>query len=121
MCSSDLNTADVVLLFSVNILGTLCGRAKDQICRVQSTLIASMLKGGLYNKSLRLSAASQTIFPAGKIINMSSHDVAFIRNYFVKVHDLWSATLQIIIIFMIVLWIMGRTCLLGIELYFSYD
>jgi ATP-binding cassette subfamily C (CFTR/MRP) protein 1 len=72
-----------------------------------------MLKSGIYKKSLHLSAKSQTAFPAGTIINISTHDVAFFKNYFFKVHDLWSALLQIIMIFLLVLWIMGTTCLIG--------
>jgi len=75
-----------------------------------------MLKSGLYNKSLHLSAKSQAEFPAGTIINISTHDVAFFKNYFFKVHDLWSALLQIIIIFLLVLWLMGSTCLIGMKI-----
>lgn len=105
--------AQVLLLLAASLLGTLCGRAKDQICRVQATRIAAVLKTGLYEKSLRLSVGSRAEFPAGTIINISSHDVSFFRNYFLKVHDLWSAILQIVVIFSLVLWVMGKSCLIG--------
>ena len=103
----------VVILFVINLSGTLSSRSKDQVSRVHSNLIASMLKFGLYNKSLHLSAKSQLEFPAGTIINLSSHDVAFLCDYFLKVHDIWSAISQRIIIIVIITWIMGSPSVIG--------
>lgn len=104
---------NVILLFFVSLVATLSGRAKDQVCRVQATFMSAMLKAGLYEKCLYMSPQSRAMYPAGTIITVSSHDVSFFRNYFLKVHDIWSSVMQIIIISLLVFWILGPSCLIG--------
>lgn len=72
-----------------------------------------MLKAGLFEKALWLSADSRTKFPEATIINISTHDVAYFQNYFLKVHDLWSSLFQIFVIFYMVFSLLGQSCLPG--------
>lgn len=101
------SVAAVAALFGVSLLASLAGRAKDQVCRIQAISVASMLKAGLFEKSLELSMGGRAAFPPATVINIFSHDISFFQNYFVKVHDLWSAMLQITIIAVLVTWLLG--------------
>lgn len=76
------STSGILALFAFSLIATLTGRSKDQVCRVQATQIATMLKFGLFDKSLRLSFASRARFAPSTIINILSHDVLFFQNYF---------------------------------------
>lgn len=103
-------------LFLVNILSSITGRAKDQIGRVQAEQIACMLQTAVYEKSLELSTKARLKYPAAKIINISNTDVAALKDYFAKVHDLWSCLFQIFAIAFLVHSILGSRSLYGSSL-----
>ncbi|KAI9727742.1 MAG: hypothetical protein M1834_007981 [Cirrosporium novae-zelandiae] len=102
-----------VILFLVTIFATLTGRAKDQICRVLAARLSAMLQSAIFEKSLRLSSPARMDHSVGNIISSSTNDMVFLRNYFVKVHDIWSGPFQLIVIFFLVVKIMGPSGLVG--------
>lgn len=101
------------MLVVVTILATVCGRAKDEVCRVQSAWIECMLRSAIFDKSLRLSPASRLVHPPAKIINITAVDVGFLTNYVLKIHDVWSSPIQIVGIAILTASVMGWTGLIG--------
>lgn len=75
-----------------------------------------MLRSVLFQKSLSLSPAARAAHPSAKIINMSAVDVAYLTNYVLKIHDVWSAPLQIIGIGVLTYFVMGWTSCVGFGL-----
>jgi ABC-type phosphate/phosphonate transport system permease subunit len=103
----------VACLFGTSLLGSLTGRAKDQVCRIQAIHVASVLKSGLFEKSLELSVDGRASFPPATTINIFSHDLAFFQNYLLKFHDIWSAVLQILVVAAFATWILGPSAIPG--------
>lgn len=103
-------------LVAATFLATTCGRAKDQICRVHAAWIECMLRGVIFEKSLKLSPAARVAHPSAKIININAVDVGFLTNYVLKIHDVWSAPLQIIGIGVLTYAVMGWTSVIGFVL-----
>ncbi|KAJ6785291.1 hypothetical protein PWT90_01091 [Aphanocladium album] len=97
-------------------LATVCGRAKDQVCRVHAAWIECMLRSVIFEKSLKLSPAARVAYPSAKIININAVDVGFLTNYVLKIHDVWSAPLQILGIGILTMSVMGWTSCVGFAL-----
>ncbi|XHG05672.1 hypothetical protein AWENTII_008890 [Aspergillus wentii] len=107
------NVSYLVFLATATFLATLSRCAKDQICRVQSNQIDTMLRSAIFQHGLRLSPESRKAYPAGKIINLSTNDVRFIKNYILKVHEIWSAPLQLAFIMVLIVRLIGLSGLCG--------
>ncbi|XWW96772.1 hypothetical protein V2A60_004752 [Cordyceps javanica] len=103
-------------LVAATMLATVCGRAKDQVCRVHAAWIECMLRGVIFEKSLGLSPTARAVHPAAKIINVNAVDVGFLTNYVLKIHDVWSAPLQILGIGVLTVFVMGWTSCVGFAL-----
>lgn len=120
---SFLQSTDSVSLASAmvvcTLLATLCGRSKDQVCRVHSAWIECMLRSVIFDKSFHLSPAARISHPPAKVINVNAVDVGFLTNYVLKIHDVWSAPLQIIGIAFLTFGVMGWTSVFGNFLLFS--
>ncbi|PYI32209.1 P-loop containing nucleoside triphosphate hydrolase protein [Aspergillus indologenus CBS 114.80] len=92
-----------VALFLASAVATLAGRAKDQICRVLSVRASSVLSLAIFQKSVRFSNLAHLRSPVGKVLGSSTTDMMLVRNYVLKVHDIWSSPVQLLLIaFMIV-------------------
>ncbi|KAK3321892.1 spermidine/putrescine import ATP-binding protein potA [Apodospora peruviana] len=102
-----------VSLVVATILATLLGRARDQVCRTHAVWTECMLRSTIFAKALRLSAAARVRHPPAKIINLSAVDVDFLSNYVMRLHDIWSAPLQILAIGFLAVGIMGWPALAG--------
>ncbi|KGQ04390.1 ABC transporter C family member 1 [Beauveria bassiana D1-5] len=115
-----LRSTDSVSLASAmvlcTLLATLCGRAKDQVCRVHSAWIECMLRSVIFDKSLHLSPAARISHPPAKVINVNAVDVSFLTNYVLKIHDVWAAPLQIMGIAVLTFGVMGWTSVFGFGL-----
>lgn len=72
-----------------------------------------MLRSTIFDKSFYLSPAARVEHPPAKIINVSAVDVGFLTTYVLKVHDVWSAPLQIIGIAVLTIGVMGWTSCAG--------
>ncbi|KAM7212847.1 hypothetical protein V8F06_011745, partial [Rhypophila decipiens] len=72
-----------------------------------------MLGSTIFAKALRLSASARVDHPPAKIINLSSVDVAFLSHYVARLHDIWSAPMQILAIACLAVSIMGWPALAG--------
>lgn len=110
------STDSVPLAFGMllcTLLATLCGRAKDQVCRVHSAWIECMLRSVIFDKGFHLSPAARISHPPAKVINVNAVDVSFLTNYVLKIHDVWSAPLQIIGIAVLTYRVMGWTSIFG--------
>lgn len=105
----------VLVLSAVNVLSSITGRAKDQIVRVQSEELRCMLQAAVFEKSLKLSSKARLMYPASKIINISSSDVEALRSYAAKVHDLWSSLFQIISIAVLIFLILDISSFYGLR------
>ncbi|KAK2616712.1 hypothetical protein QQS21_000324 [Conoideocrella luteorostrata] len=103
-------------LVLVTLAATVFGRAKDQLCRVHYAWMELMLRSAIFEKSIKLSPAARAKHPPERIINMSSVDADNLANYMLKVHDVWSAPLQIVGIAVLTVTIMGPTALFGFAL-----
>ncbi|OAQ95919.1 hypothetical protein LLEC1_04564 [Akanthomyces lecanii] len=103
-------------LVAATFLATVCGRAKDQVCRVHAAWIECMLRSVIFTKSLKLSPAARVAHPSAKIINVNAVDVGFLTNYVLKIHDVWSAPLQIVGIGVLTVSVMGWTSCVGFAL-----
>ncbi|KAJ3492703.1 hypothetical protein NLG97_g5201 [Lecanicillium saksenae] len=103
-------------LVLATFIATICGRAKDQVCRVHAAWIECMLRGIIFEKSLKLSPAARVTHPSAKIININAVDVGFLTNYVLKIHDVWSAPLQILGIGILTFSVMGWTSCVGFAL-----
>lgn len=101
------------MLIGANLLATLSGRAKNQVVRTQSTWVETMVQTAIFEKSLRLSPAARIAHPPAQIINMSTVDTDFISTYFLKIHDIWVAPLQIITIVVLASSILGPSAFVG--------
>lgn len=75
-----------------------------------------MLRSVIFEKSLKLSPAARVTHPAAKIINVNAVDVGFLTNYVLKIHDVWSAPLQILGIAILTYFVMGWTSCVGFAL-----
>ncbi|KAM7211688.1 P-loop containing nucleoside triphosphate hydrolase protein [Rhypophila decipiens] len=102
-----------VTLIATTILSTLLGRARDQVCRTHAIWTEGMLRSTIFVKALRLSASARVDHPPAKIINLSAVDVDFLSNYVLRLHDIWSAPLQILAIACLAVSIMGWPALAG--------
>lgn len=110
----DLRNWRIFLLMILStLLATLAGRAKDQICGVQSCRVAVMIKAAILQYSLRLSPDARTQYPAGKIINLSTGDVNLLKTYTLKVHDIWTGPIQVAAIFVLVVQLIGLSGISG--------
>ncbi|KAH8648547.1 P-loop containing nucleoside triphosphate hydrolase protein [Xylariales sp. PMI_506] len=105
-------------LILLTLAATLFGRAKDQVCRIHYAWVQSMVRSAIFEKSSRLSPAARSAYPPERVINMSSIDADNLSSYMLKVHDLWSAPLQIVAIGVLTVTIMGPTALFGFALVF---
>lgn len=103
-------------LVAATVFATILGRAKDQVCRVHAAWIECMLRSVIFEKSLKLSPAARTAHPSAKIININAVDVGFLTNYVLKIHDVWSAPLQIAGIGILSVSVMGWTSCVGFGL-----
>ncbi|KAF3069892.1 ABC transporter C family member 10 [Trichoderma lentiforme] len=103
-------------LVIVTLAATVFGRAKDQLCRVHYAWMELMLRAAIFEKSIKLSPQARVEYPPERIINMSSVDADNLANYMLKVHDVWSAPLQIVGIGALTVTIMGPTALFGFAL-----
>lgn len=101
------------MLVVANVLATLAGRAKNQVVRTKSTWFEAMLQTAIFEKSLRLSPAARVAHPPAQIINMSAVDVNFVSTYVLKIHDIWVAPLQILVIAMLASSILGPAACIG--------
>lgn len=110
------NTTLACLLVGANVVATLAGRAKNQVARTQSTWVEAMLRTSLFEKSLRLSPAARMAYPPAHIINMSAVDVDFVSTYVLKIHDIWVAPLQIVLIAVLACSLLGPSALAGFVL-----
>jgi hypothetical protein len=72
-----------------------------------------MLRATIFEKSLHLSPKERVVYPPEKIINMSGIDVEAVGMYVWKIHEIWSAPLQIVVIAVLVVSIMGASGLCG--------
>lgn len=107
------NKVLVVLLIILSLIATLAGRTKDQMCRMQMNRIGGLLQAVIYSHGLKLSPASRSVYPTGKIITLMTNDVEFIENYVFKVHDIWSSPLQLTVIMLLVVFLIGSSGLYG--------
>ncbi|EHK26736.1 uncharacterized protein TRIVIDRAFT_34120 [Trichoderma virens Gv29-8] len=103
-------------LVVVTLAATVFGRAKDQLCRVHYAWMELMLRAAIFEKSIKLCPEARVEYPPERIINMSSVDADNLASYMLKVHDLWSAPLQIVGIGALTVTIMGPTALFGFAL-----
>lgn len=78
-----------------------------------------MLRSVIFTKSLKLSLAARVAHPSAKIINVNAVDVGFLTNYVLKIHDVWSAPLQIVGIGVLTVSVMGWTSCVGFALVFA--
>ncbi|KAJ9137445.1 Spermidine/putrescine import ATP-binding protein potA [Pleurostoma richardsiae] len=101
------------LLVIASLCATLLGRAKDQVCRVHSIWIETMLRTAIFEKALRLSRGAGIAHPPAKVINMSAVDVDFVSTYILKFHDIWSAPLQLSAIAALTAVLLGPSALFG--------
>lgn len=102
-----------VALFGVSVLATVTGRAKDQICRVLSIRASSLLQLAIFQKSLRFSNLAHLRCPVGKVLGSSTMDMMLIRNYILKVHDIWSSLIQLVLIAVLVFELLGPSGIAG--------
>lgn len=72
-----------------------------------------MLQTVIFEKSLRLSPAARIAHPPAQIINMSAVDVGFVSTYVLKIHDIWVAPLQILVIAVLASRILGPVAMVG--------
>ncbi|KAK2006471.1 hypothetical protein LZ32DRAFT_91952 [Colletotrichum eremochloae] len=105
--------ASAVFLVIITLAATVSGRAKDQVCCTQAIWCEGMLQTVLFEKTLNLSPTSRTLHSPASIINMSAVDINFISNYVMKIHDIWSAPIQIIGIATLTIRLMGWSALYG--------
>ncbi|KAL7952495.1 P-loop containing nucleoside triphosphate hydrolase protein [Trichoderma compactum] len=95
----------------VTLAATVFGSAKDQLCRIHYAWMELMLRAAIFEKSIKLCPEARVEYPPERIINMSSVDADNLANYMLKVHDVWSAPLQIVGIGALTVTIMGPTAL----------
>lgn len=100
-------------LVIVTLAATVFGRAKDQLCRVHYAWMELMLRAAIFEKSIKICPEARVEYPPERIVNMSSVDADNLAYYMLKVHDVWSAPLQIIGIAVLTVSIMGPTALFG--------
>ncbi|KAL9468821.1 hypothetical protein ACSS6W_010515 [Trichoderma asperelloides] len=103
-------------LVIVTLAATVFGRAKDQLCRVHYAWMELMLRAAIFEKSINLCPEARIEYPPERIVNMSSGDADNLAYYMLKVHDIWSAPLQIIGIAVLTVTIMGPAALFGFAL-----
>ncbi|UKZ95219.1 uncharacterized protein TrAFT101_010069 [Trichoderma asperellum] len=103
-------------LVIVTLAATVFGRAKDQLCRVHYAWMELMLRAAIFEKSINLCPEARVEYPPERIVNMSSGDADNLAYYMLKVHDIWSAPLQIIGIAVLTVTIMGPAALFGFAL-----
>jgi hypothetical protein len=72
-----------------------------------------MLRTTIFEKSLYLSPEERVNHPPEQVINMSAVDVEALGMYVWKIHEIWSAPLQIVAIALFVISIMGNSALWG--------
>lgn len=119
------NTYLVVILSSLSVLESLLSQSVNQMCNINAFSLATLLRTGILEKSLKLNSHAQLRFPSGSIINLSSFDVDQIERWMAGIHEVWNPMLQIAVTISIVTWLMGNACLWGIlmpiaETAFSY-
>lgn len=102
-----------VALFLASAVATLAGRAKDQICRVLSVRASSVLSLAIFQKSVRFSNLAQLRSPVGKVLGSSTTDMMLVRNYVLKVHDIWSSPLQLLLIAFMIVRLLGISGVVG--------
>ncbi|KAK4209940.1 P-loop containing nucleoside triphosphate hydrolase protein [Rhypophila decipiens] len=102
-----------VSLVATTILSTLLGRARDPVCRTHAIWIDGILGSTIFAKAPRLCASARVDHPPAKIINLSSVDVAFLSHYVARLHDIWSAPMQILAIACLAVSIMTWPALAG--------
>jgi ATP-binding cassette subfamily C (CFTR/MRP) protein 10 len=101
----------LLALFGVSLVATMAGRSKDQICRVLAVRVSSILQLALFRKCLRFSG--RTTCTEGRLVSCSTTDMMLLRNYILKMHDIWSSPLQLILTILLVLRLLGLSGLLG--------
>ncbi|RAH86803.1 P-loop containing nucleoside triphosphate hydrolase protein [Aspergillus japonicus CBS 114.51] len=102
-----------VALFLASAVATLAGRAKDQICRVLSVRASSVLSLALFQKSVRFSNLAHLRSPVGKVLGSSTTDMMLVRNYVLKVHDIWSSPVQLLLIAFMIVRLLGLSGVVG--------
>ncbi|RAH75053.1 P-loop containing nucleoside triphosphate hydrolase protein [Aspergillus aculeatinus CBS 121060] len=102
-----------VALFLASAVATLAGRAKDQICRVLSVRASSVLSMAIFQKSVRFSNLAHLRSPVGKVLGSSTTDMMLVRNYVLKVHDIWSSPLQLLLIAFMIVRLLGISGVVG--------
>ncbi|PYH43502.1 P-loop containing nucleoside triphosphate hydrolase protein, partial [Aspergillus saccharolyticus JOP 1030-1] len=102
-----------VVLFLASAVATLAGRAKDQICRVLSVRASSVLSLAIFQKSVRFSNLAHLRSPVGKVLGSSTTDMMLVRNYVLKVHDIWSSPVQLLLIAFMIVRLLGVSGIVG--------
>ncbi|PYH90746.1 P-loop containing nucleoside triphosphate hydrolase protein [Aspergillus ellipticus CBS 707.79] len=102
-----------VALFLVSAGAVVAGRAKDQICRVLSVRASSVLQLAIFQKSVRFSNVAHQQCPVGKVLGSSTTDMMLVRNYVLKVHDVWSSPLQLLMIAFMIVRMLGISGIVG--------
>lgn len=113
MLVGERSTVFVISFILVSFLAILTGRSKDQIVRMLAMRTSAKLQSSIFKKSMCFSCSARATNPLGSILSVSTHDMEFIRNYLIKVHDIWSGPLQLTVLFISAIRIIGIHGLVG--------
>ena len=89
-----------------------------QQCSRHGLSCKSALVSNAYKKSLLLSSKARQSFSQGKVTNMISSDASRVELFMTFVHTIWTAPLQIVIVFVFLILQLGYGAVAGVGMSF---
>ncbi|GAA6031091.1 hypothetical protein JCM8097_004000 [Rhodosporidiobolus ruineniae] len=105
-------------LWGMQILSSLCLHSYFRFSAGTGVLARAALIAGIYRKAMVLSGKARTVITNGRLVNHIGTDVSridFCAGFF---HMSWTASIQVIVILVILLTEIGPSCLVGIGFLF---
>ncbi|KAJ3000797.1 hypothetical protein HDV02_003599 [Globomyces sp. JEL0801] len=105
-----------ILLFALQLALAVFKSIRKNIDRTVQQSIRTTMIGAIYEKSLILSPASKLFFTNGKIMNMINQDTLNLIEAPIIFTRLWSVPVQVIVTFVLLYGIIGRSVFIGVGL-----